>query len=298
VNGGITGESLVMSAKPVQQKAPWILAALLLSQVILMSTNARRGQGDETLLRVWVMTLVTPVAEGANKITSSVSDVVASYTDLRHAREENVELKERNQQLTEELNAVRERVAELEQLRAERALPPLVQFRQIAGNVIARDTSLWFRRLVIDRGSIDGVKRDMPVVATGGVVGRVIAVGPNFSMIQVITDKHAGLGAMLQGSRAMGELRGEVSGTDSNYLELRNISSTENVQPGESVVTTGLDRIYPKGLLVGTVERVEENPNAPWHTIIIKPAAQVDRVEHVLVLLVEPKDLKIDEPGK
>jgi rod shape-determining protein MreC len=287
-----------MSAKPVQQKAPWILAALLLSQVILMSTNARHGEGDETLLRIWVMTVVTPVAGGVSKLTSSVRDFVASYADVRHARENNIELREQTRQLTQELNAARERVAELEQLTAERALPPLLQYRQIAANVVARDTSLWFRRLTIDRGSIDGVKRDMPVVATGAVVGRVISVGPNYAMIQVITDKHAGLGAMLQGSRAMGEVRGEVRGSDANRCELRNISSSETVQVGESVVTTGLDRIYPKGLLVGTVERVDINPNAPWHTIIIKPAAPVDRVEHVMVLLIEPKDLKIEETGK
>jgi rod shape-determining protein MreC len=91
---------------------------------------------------------------------------------------------------------------------------------------------------------------------------------------------------------------GEVRGLDSARCEIKNISSSENVQEGESIVTTGLDRIYPKGLLVGTVERIEEDPNAPWHRIIIKPAAPIDRVEHVLVLLVEPKDLKIEETVK
>jgi rod shape-determining protein MreC len=107
----------------------------------------------------------------------------------------------------------------------------------------------------------------------------------------VITDKHAGVGAMLQTSRAMGEIRG----LDSNRSELKNISSSEKVEIGESIVTTGLDRIYPKGRLVGTVESVEADPNAPWHKIVVKPTAPVDRVEHVLVLLVEPKDLKFDE---
>jgi rod shape-determining protein MreC len=130
----------------------------------------------------------------------------------------------------------------------------------------------------------------MPVATAGGIVGRVISVGPNFAMVQVITDKHAGVGAMLQSSRAMGEIRG----LDNDRCELKNISTSEKVEVGESVVTTGLDRIYPKGLLVGTVESIEADPNAPWHKIVVKPAAPVDRIEHVLVLLVEPKDLKID----
>ena len=137
---------------------------------------------------------------------------------------------------------------------------------------------------------LDGVKRDMPVATAGGIVGRVISVGPNFAMVQVITDKHAGVGAMLQASRAMGEIRG----LDNDRCELKNVSTSEKVDVGESVVTTGLDRIYPKGLLVGTVERIEVDPNAPWHKIVVKPAAPVDRVEHVLVFLVEPKDLKIE----
>ncbi|MGH8598265.1 MAG: rod shape-determining protein MreC, partial [Gammaproteobacteria bacterium] len=175
--------------------------------------------------------------------------------------------------------------------RTQLALPTRPQYRELAANVISRDASLWFRRLTIDRGTLYGVKRDMPVVTAGGVVGRVISVGPNFAMVQVITDRQAGVGAMLQTSRAMGEIRG----LDNDRSELKNISTSEKVEVGETVVTTGLDRIYPKGLLVGTVESIEADPNAPWHKIVVKPAAPVDRVEHVLVLLVEPKDLKIDE---
>jgi rod shape-determining protein MreC len=148
--------------------------------------------------------------------------------------------------------------------------------------------------LTVDRGALDGVKLNMPVAMAGGIVGRVVSLGPNWAMVQVITDKQAGVGAMLQTSRAMGEVRG----LDNARCEIMNISSSENVQEGESIVTTGLDRIYPKGLLVGTVERIEEDPNAPWHRIIIKPAAPIDRAEHVLVLLVEPKDLKIEETVK
>jgi rod shape-determining protein MreC len=77
--------------------------------------------------------------------------------------------------------------------------------------------------------------------------------------------------------------------------ELQNIPSSQAVEVGEPVVTTGLDRIYPKGLMIGTVERIESNPNAPWHKIIISPSARVDRVEHVLVLLVEQRALKVEE---
>jgi rod shape-determining protein MreC len=278
-----------MSANTAQQKAPWILAALLLSQVVLMSTNARRPDSEQSVLRTWMVTAFAPVVRVADSVFSSVKGTGASYIDVRHAREENLELRERVERLTAEWNKELERAAELDLLRRQLALPTHPEYSKLAANVISRDASLWFRRLTIDRGTLDGVKRDMPVATAGGIVGRVISVGPNFAMVQVITDKHAGVGAMLQSSRAMGEIRG----LDNDRCELKNISTNEKVEVGESVVSTGLDRIYPKGLLIGVVERVEADPNAPWHKIIIQPSAPVDRVEHVLVLLVEPKDLDL-----
>ena len=289
-----TSNPILMSANTAKQKAPWVLAALLLSQVVLMSTNARQPGSEQSILRTWIMTGFSPVVSGVGGVLSSVKGGIAGYVDVRHAREENGELREKAQQLTDEVNRLRERAAEFDLQRTQLALPARPPYRELAANVIARDASLWFRRLTIDRGALDGVKLNMPVAMAGGVVGRVVSVGPNWAMVQVITDRQAGVGAMLQTSRAMGEVRG----LDSALCEIKNISSSENVQEGESIVTTGLDRIYPKGLLVGTVERIEEDPNAPWHRIIIKPAAPIDRVEHVLVLLVEPKDLKIEETVK
>lgn len=283
-----------MSANTAKQKAPWVLAALLLSQVVLMSTNARQPGSEQSILRTWIMTGFSPVVSGVGGVISAVKGGIASYVDVRHAREENGELREKAQQLTDEVNRLRERAAEFDLVRTQLALPARATYPRLAANVTARDVSLWFRRLTIDRGVLDGVKLNMPVATAGGIVGRIISVGPYWAMVQVITDRQAGVGAMLQSSRAMGEVRG----LDSARCEIKNISSSENVQEGDSIVTTGLDRIYPKGLLVGTIERVEEDPNAPWHRIIIKPAAPVDRVEHVLVLLVEQKDLKIEETVK
>ena len=280
-----------MSANTAQQRAPWILAALLLTQVVLMSTNARDPDSEQSVLRTWMVTAFAPIVRVGDSVLSTVKGAGSSYIDVRHAREENIDLREKVDQLTAERNAALERAAELELLRTQLALPTRPAYRELAANVISRDTSLWFRRLTIDRGSLNGVKRDMPVATTGGIVGRVISVGPTFAMVQVITDKHAGVGAMLQTSRAMGEIRG----LDNNRCELKNISSTEKVEVGESIVTTGLDRIYPKGLLVGTVESLEADPSAARHIIIVKPSAPVDRAEHVLVLLVEPKDLKLVE---
>ncbi|HXG66211.1 MAG TPA: rod shape-determining protein MreC [Blastocatellia bacterium] len=282
-----------MSANPAQSKSSWLLAVLLLSQVIMMSYFAKKPDGDSQLGN-YTMSVLAFVARGADWVLSGVTGTVGSYVDLRGARQENIELKERIEQLTAERNEALERAAELDLLRSQLALPERPKYRQVAANVISRDPSLWFRRLVIDRGSLDGVKKNMPVVTGLGIVGRVIAVGPNHSVVQAITDKHAGVGGMLQRSRAMGEVRG----MDNALCELQSIRTTEKVEVGDVVVTTGLDRIYPKGLVIGAVERIENDPNAPWHKIIVNPAARIDRVEQVLVLLVEQKDLEVVEAGK
>jgi rod shape-determining protein MreC len=285
-----------MSANTAQKNSHWWLAALLLIQVVLMSANARQPGGEQSILSSWFMAVSTPIAGGIDWVISGAVGGIGSYTDLRGAREENIRLKEKVDELTGQLNEARERAAELDLLRAQVALPTRPDYKMVSANVVARDADLWYRRLTIDRGTLDGVKKNMPVATASGIVGRVVAVGPNYAQVQVISDKHAGVGAMLQNSRAMGEVRGlEREGP---LCELQNIPSSQAVEVGEPVVTTGLDRIYPKGLMIGKVERIESNPNAPWHKIIVSPSASVDRVEHVLVLLVEQRELKVEETAR
>jgi rod shape-determining protein MreC len=224
----------------------------------------------------------------------SVTGAVSTYVDLRGVRERSVELQAEVERLTEERDEARAAAANSEHMRAQLGLPSLPQYRKIAANVVSRDTTLWFRRLIIDQGTLAGVKLNSPVATTTGIVGRVIAVGPNFAEVQVITDRHAGAGAMLLSS---GE-KGEVRGMDGGRCELKDVSSAREVAIGDSVVTTGQDGIYPKGLVIGTVETVENDPNAPWHRIVISPSAPIDRLEYVMVLLIEPRDLKMAETIK
>jgi rod shape-determining protein MreC len=283
-----------MSANFVQRKSHWLLAALLVSQLLLMSLTARNPKNEQSVFRTWVMTVFSPIVRVGDAVLSKVTGGFSGLSDLRYAKAENDDLKQKVEQLTIELNETREKAKEYDVARTVYGLPPTPQYRQLAATVIARDTSLWFKRLTIDRGTLDGIKRDMPVVTSTGIVGRVISVGPNFAQVQVITDANAGVGVMIQRTRAPGELKG----LNNARCEIKNISANEELQEGELIVTTGLDRIYPKGLTVGTVERVENDASGPWKKIIVNPTAQVDRVENVLVLLIEAKDLKIEEAIK
>lgn len=282
-----------MSANP-QAKAHWVLAVLLLSQVVLMSAYARHPENEQSVLRAWVLAALTPVVGLANSGVGRVTDFWDSYADLRTASEENERLRAELERVTDERNRALEHAAGYDTLRAELALPAQTEYRRLAANVVSRDQSIWYRRLIIDRGTLDGVRREQPVTTTGGIVGRIISVGPNHAVVQLVTDKHAGVGAMLQKSRSMGELRG----TDGDEAELKSIKSGTEVEVGELVLTTGLDRIYPKGLVVGTVARIENDPNAPWHRIVVKPAAPLGRIEHVFVLLLDEKAFKMEDASR
>jgi rod shape-determining protein MreC len=283
-----------MSVNSVQKKTHWWLAVILLSQLVLMSLDAKNPHNEQTIFRTWVMSVFSPIIKVGNAVLSKVTGGFTGFSELRNAKAENEDLRQRVEQLTIELNETREKAKESEIMRTVYGLPTAPQYRQIAANVIARNTSLWFKRLTIDRGTLDGIKRDMPVVTSTGIVGRVLNVGPNFAQVQVITDANAGVGVMIQRTRTPGELKG----LNSARCEIKNIPANEEIQEGDIVITTGLDRIYPKGLVVGVAERVENDPSGPWKKIIVNPAAAVDRVENVLVLLVEARDLKIEETTK
>jgi rod shape-determining protein MreC len=133
----------------------------------------------------------------------------------------------------------------------------------------------------ISRGSRDGVRRDMGVITPEGVVGKVFAVYPDTSQVLLLTDKESGVGALLGESRAQGPVRG----TGEPLLGLEYISNEVKVEPGERILTSGQDRIFPKDLPVGTVLQVQPDRHSPFLKISVKPAARLDGLEEVLVLL-------------
>src|SRR5437588_512459 len=135
--------------------------------------------------------------------------------------------------------------------------------------------------VLIVRGSRDGLRRDMGVITPEGVAGKVFAVYPDTSQVLLLTDKESGVGALLGDSRAQGPVRG----TGEPLLGLEYISNEVRVEPGEKILTSGQDRIFPKDLPVGTVAQVQPDRHSPFQKISVKPAARLDGLEEVLVLL-------------
>ena len=281
------------SERQRQKYTPWLLGALLLSQLFLMALTARSGS-EQSVLRSAMLSIVTPIQSGVGWVLSSVGSIWTGYVDLRGVRARNTSLELENAELRSEIEAARAATAENERLRHELELRPLLKYQTVAAEVVARDATTWFKRITINKGSRAGVKLDQPVITPDGVVGRVTAVGPWAAQIQLITDEHSGVGGRLTNSRAAGELKGKGDG----FCRFKNVSSLEEVKEGESILTSGLDRIYPGGILIGYVTSSVGGGGAIPQDITVRPAADLDRIEEVLVLLVDPQDLSTPETIK
>jgi rod shape-determining protein MreC len=286
------------SERQKQKYAPWMLGFLLLTQLALMASTARRvspesGEG-QSVLRGWVLSVVAPIQSGVGSLFSGVGSLWSGYVDLRGVRDRNASLEGENAELRGEIEAARAMAAENERLRRELELRPRLKYSTVAAEVVARDATGWFKVITINKGSQAGIRPNQPVVTPDGLVGRVTAVGLYASNVQLITDEHAGVGAQLTSSRALGELKGKGDGR----CRLKSISSIQTVAEEEPILTSGLDRIYPAGILIGYVETYTPGGGASPHDITVRPAADLDRVEHVLVLDVEPQDLTIPEKPK
>jgi rod shape-determining protein MreC len=246
-----------------------------------------RGEGNVPLLSVWVNRVVAPFQKAGNWTIDSVSGAWNGYFNLRHVRKE-------NEALRAELDKLKMRANELEGQAAEaKRLSALLNFREanagatlLPARVVGGSPSDHVRAVYIDRGETDGVRRNMPVITPEGAVGKVLAVYASTAQVLLITDKESGVGALLQNSRTNGVVRG----TGEPEATMLHVISDQEVAAGELILTSGLDQIFPKDIPVGTV--TSATPGNPFKVIRVRPAARLDRLEEVIVVLV-PQPLAI-----
>jgi rod shape-determining protein MreC len=287
----------VRTQKEIRQRAPIWLVALLVGNLIIMAADARDADGRHKVLRVWTQTFASPLQSASSKASGATSGFFEQIWNFRSTAQQNEQLKERLTQVEQELNAARQAAAENERLKGLLNLKEQIQIQSVPARVIARDASVWFNTITINRGSSSGVTINMPVVTGGGIVGRVIAVGPWSSQVMLITDEKAGAGAVvgqLGQSGALGAVRGRAD-LGVALIEMRYVSGLEKVEVGDAVMTTGQDGIYPPGLNVGRVVDVKTGTATQAHQILIQPGAQLDQMEEVAVLLYQPPPRSLPE---
>jgi len=272
------------------------LVTLLVTNLIVMAVDARDADGRQKVLRVWTQTFASPLQNASSKATGATSGFFQQIWHFRSTAAENEQLKQRLIEMETELHTARDAAVENERLRALLHLNEHSDIKNIPARVIARDPSVWFNTITINRGSSSGVEVNMPVVTPGGIVGRVITVSPWASQVMLVTDEKAGAGAVVGqlGSGALGSVRGRAD-LGVALIEMRYVSGLEKVEVGDYVMTTGQDGIYPPGLNVGRVVEVKNGTATQAHQIYIQPGAQLDRLEEVAVLLYHPPPRSLPE---
>lgn len=271
-----------------------ILVAVLFAQILGLAVQVKRsGQTEETrLIRVWAVGAISPFEKALVWTRQGVSGTWRNYIYLRGVRAENRELKQQIEQMR------LEQVRLTEDAEQARRLQLLLGFKEkfiaktVAAQVIGSSGSEQSRSVYIDKGFADGVKPDQAVITADGIVGKVIDVlQDHTAKVLLVNDQSSGVGVILEKSR----LQGILKGTRTGELAVEKILSDESVSPGERVLTSGGDQIFPKGLDVGVVTRAAAGSDS-FLNIRLKPAANLSRLEEVLV--VTDVQVKTPNPGE
>jgi rod shape-determining protein MreC len=258
-----------------------VLATVLLAQLLALAMQVKRqtAEGPVRLIRFVGVNTIAPFERLFIYSGETVRGVWSNYLYLRDVRRE-------DERMRAELGQMRlERAREQEELRQARRMQILLGFKEqwidrtVAAQVIGTSGMETSRLLYLDKGAKDGVRADMPVITPDGLVGKVLTVYGETSQVLMLNDLTSGVGAILENSR----LQGIVKGMPSGEVELNYIMSDEAVQPGEALVTSGGDRVFPKGLPIGTVSKVSVGHNL-FLDIKVKPAVDLNRLEEVLVI--------------
>ncbi len=264
------------------------LVVALAIQVVALATQIKRPvdphypQGGQVrLIRVWLVTAFTPFEKVFVNSGSSIRGAWSNYVYLRGVRQENRTLRAQIDQLRVERARLKENAEETHRLQSLLSFKERFIGQTVAAEVIGTSGVESSRVIYIDRGARDGMKVDMPVITPDGIVGRIKEVYAASSQVIEITDVTSGAGVILNSSR----LRGILKGGTGSLPEITNIMADEKVEPGDEVLTSGGDSVFPPGLPVGTVERVSPDRDRDFFlSIQIKPAADLSRLEEVLVV--------------
>ena len=268
-----------MAVVDIKQRVGYLFLAVMVGHVILISAQVNSKSGVPMLEAV-TFGIFSEVQRGTSSGVSVFRRVWNRYVGLRAVETENnrlkAELSETQVQLQQQ-KAMADRAKGLEQLLGLRDRSGL---NTTASQIIAGSASPDFRTLTIDKGSVDGLRTDMAVIAPSGVVGRVVVPTVRAAKVQLLVDHNAAAGALIERTRA----QGVVIGSGENRLRLDYVSESSDVAVGDLVVTSGIDGIYPKGFTIGYIDVVEKNGTAYKH-ISVRPAVDFSRLEDVLVVL-------------
>ena len=267
-----------MPVTDFRQRTAVLFIAVVLGHIILISAQVNSRAGVP-LLEVVTFGAFAEVQRGAAGLTGSIRDAWSGYGNLRGVRAENDELKRQLGELQVQFQQERARAERARQLERLLGFQKDLPVDTIPASVIGASASLDFRGITIDRGSSTGVTANMAVIAPTGLVGRIVTPTAHASKVQLLIDRYAAAGALVERTRA----QGIVIGSSGDVLQMKFVAATADVKVGDAIATSGVDGIYPKGFVIGKVEHVD-NGNGIYKAIRVRPSVEFNKLEEVLVV--------------
>jgi rod shape-determining protein MreC len=271
-----------MPGIPSRHKSTFLLTGVVLLQVLLLALQIKRDSEDSQgrLIRVWTVGAFSPFERAGNHGIGHLRETWRHYFALQNTSRDNEQLRRENDELKMQVNQLQSKAIEADRL----AL--LLNFHKshenvpmLGARVIATSAGTASATIMLDRGSKDHIKKNMGVITPEGVVGKVVEVYDNTSEVLLLTDKDSGIGAMLSSSRK----QSPVGGAGEPLLVMKYVANDDTVNIGERVVTSGMDKIFPRDLPIGTITEIKSGN--PFKSIRIRPSADLERLEEVIVLL-------------
>ncbi|MCJ7595100.1 MAG: rod shape-determining protein MreC [Desulfobacterales bacterium] len=260
----------------------WIWIVFIFIALFLVSSNLGKRRSWNPAEQI-IVELTAPIQKSVKQTVNAVEGLWLNYFALVGVRHENTRLQREINALRMDNDRYREVVA------ANRRLKELLQFKEtinwpvLAAQVIGRDPSGWFESVIIDKGKNAGLTVNMPVVDARGVVGRLVSVSPGYAKVLLVIDQNSAVDGLIQRSRE----KGIVKGLSSKFCKLDYVVKTSDVVVGDRVVTSGMGRVFPKGLPVGEVVEVANIPWEVFKEIKVRPMLDFAKLEEVLVILKE-----------
>jgi rod shape-determining protein MreC len=268
-----------MAVLDIRQRTGWLFLAVTVGHILVISAQVNTARGVPMLEEV-TFGLFSEVQRAATSLINLVTGGWTEYVALRGVREDNTRLTDEVASLRISLQQERALAEESRSLQRLLDMRSSIPFKTTGASVIAGGASPDFRTITIDKGTGDGLTSDMAVLAPGGVVGRIITPTPRASKVQLLIDRNAAAGAVIERSRA----QGVVMGTGTDRFRLEHVSPLADIQVGDHVVTSGIEGIYPKGFLIGQIESLDRQ-GGEFVDIVVRPAAAFSDLEFVLVVV-------------
>ena len=266
-----------------KKKKAGIIGIVITIIILILIVIFSNGEKNSSLLENVASNLVMPIQNGLTYLKNKISGNNTFFTDINNIEQENEELKARNSELEKSLRELENIKAENETLKEYLNLTEKYgEYKTIPGYVINKDISNYSKTIVINIGTDDGVKENMTVIADEGLVGHVVSVTNNTAKVQTIVDTASSVSAVMSSNDESIICKGTL---DSNsLLRAMYIPTDANVVQGDSVETSGLGGIYPKGIHIGTISKINNTQNITDRYATIDTAVDFDKIDTVLVV--------------